>query len=51
MQLVSMINIPRRLELLIVREDVIIPTGRCWRDGMPVGLEFSGRDRLMAGAR
>ena len=50
-QLVSAINIPDEFELLIAREDMIIPAWRRWQRGISVGLELTGPNRRMAGGR
>jgi hypothetical protein len=50
-QLVSAINIPEDFELLIVREDMIIPARRRWQRGTSVGLEFTGPSRRLVGGR
>ncbi|HEX3215829.1 MAG TPA: PilZ domain-containing protein [Aestuariivirgaceae bacterium] len=50
-QLVSAINISEHFELLIVREDMIIPARRRWQRGTALGLEFTGPSRRLVGGR
>jgi hypothetical protein len=50
-QLVSAIIIPEHFELLIVREDMIIPARRRWQRGTSLGLEFTGPSRRVVGGR